>query len=407
VPDFEPHEHEQQTRLPSLPPDEAGLQRAVEILQTGGIVAYPTETQYGLGVDALNPAATGALRELKERAEGTFLVVTADEASARGLSHDFSEPAGTIARCCWPGPVTILVPARDGLPAEVVGDEGLVGVRVSGSPVARELPARLGHPLVSTSANLAGRQPLNDPAAIVRDFTGRLDLILDGGVLLPGPGSTIVDGRTIPLKVLREGAVSRNSLARRTQLEVEGGRVVPLILIVCTGNTCRSPMAEGAMKTMLRQHGLHDEIDVESAGVAAVSWGMATEETQAAAWERSIDISTHKPRQITPQMTQEADIILVMNERHRSRIAVIDPPARERTHIIRKLAAELRGGSVVGRREIDDPWGSPPSAYRKVMKMIWNDLEKGFGETVRRARAHRTSRGEIHPPADQSDEVRS
>jgi len=407
VPETGPDDHDMHHGPLTLPPDETGLLRAAEALRSGGIVAYPTETQYGLGVDALNPASTRSLHELKERGEGAFLVVAADETAARGLGSDFPDPARSVARSCWPGPVTVLVPARDGLPAEIVGEGGLLGVRVSGNPVARELPARLGRPVVSTSANLTGRDPLNDPGAISRIFPDRLDLILDGGVLPPGPGSTIVDGRTVPLKVIREGAVSRNSLARRTRLEVEGGRAIPLVLIVCTGNTCRSPMAEGALKTMLRQHGLENEIDVQSAGLAAVNWGMAAEGTQAAAWERGIDLSIHKPRQISPQMTQEADIILVMTERQRNRIAVIDPHARDRTHIIRKLSTELQGNSVVGRRAINDPWGSPPAAYRKVLKMIWNDLEKGFEGTLQRARDRRASLGETDPGADDFNEVRS
>ena len=374
-----------------LSPDEAGLIRAVEALRAGEIIAYPTETQYGLGVDAFNPHATRALFDLKERKEGTFLVVVADVASAKELATDFPVPAESVIRTCWPGPVTVLLPARDGLPPEVVGDDGLVGVRVSDNAVARDLPARLGAPVVSTSANLTGRDPLNHPGMIERIFPGRLDVILDGGVLPPGPASTIVDGRSTPLKVVREGAVSRNSLARRTGLEVDGGRAIPLVLIVCTGNTCRSPMAEGALKTMLRNRGLEEEFDVESAGVAAVNWGQAIEESQIAAWEQGIDVSSHRPRQITPQMTQEADIILVMNERHRSRIAVIDPHARERTHIIRKLSAELKGRSVVGRREIEDPYGGPPASYRKVLKTMRNELEGGFEGILERARTRRVS----------------
>jgi protein-tyrosine phosphatase len=342
-------------------------------------------------VDALNPTAIRALFELKQRRDGAFLVVVADEQSAREVASTFPDPAAVIARTCWPGPVTIALPARDGLPPELLGEEGTIGVRISGNSVARELPARLGAPVVSTSANLAGQEPLNDPGEIGHVFPDGLALVVDGGVLPPGPGSTVVDGRSIPLRVIREGAVSRNSLARRTGLEVEGGRDIPLVLIVCTGNTCRSPMAEGVLKVMLRQRGLEDDIDVESAGVAAVSWGQATEETRAAAWERGIDLSAHKPRQISTQMTREADIILVMNERHRSRIAVIDPPARERTHILRKLAAELKGGTVVGRREIEDPYGGPPAAYRKALRTMWNDLEKGFESVLQRAREHRTA----------------
>lgn len=374
-----------------LSADKAGLKRAVEALRAGEIIAYPTETQYGLGVDALNPHATRALFDLKERKEGTFLVVVADVVSAKELATDFPVPAESVARTCWPGPVTVLLPTRDGLPPEVVGDDGLIGVRVSDNAVARDLPAHLGAPVVSTSANLTGREPLNDPDTIERIFPGLLTVVLDGGVLRPGPASTIVDGRSIPLKVVREGAVSRNSLARRTRLEVDGGQAIPLVLIVCTGNTCRSPMAEGALKTMLRSRGLEEEIDVESAGVAAVNWGQAIEESQIAAWEQGIDVSSHRPRQITPQMTQEADIILVMNERHRSRIAVIDPHARERTHIIRKLSAELKGRSVAGRREIEDPYGGPPASYRKVLKTMRNELEKGFEDILKRARSRRIS----------------
>ena len=90
-------------------------------------------------------------------------------------------------------------------------------------------------------------------------------------------------------------------------------------------------------------------------------------------------------------MTQEADIILVMNEHHRSRIAVIDPHARERTHIIRKLSAELKGRSVVGRREIEDPYGGPPASYRKVLKTMRNELEGGFEGILERARTRRVS----------------
>jgi L-threonylcarbamoyladenylate synthase len=407
VPETGSDDHNRHPGLLSVSPDEAGLHRAAEVLRSGGIVAYPTETQYGLGVDALNAAATRSLNALKERAEGTFLVVAADETMARELGRDVPDPARTIMHSCWPGPVTVLIPAREGLPVELVGEGGLAGVRVSGHRVARDLPALLGRPVVSTSANLAGREPLNDPEQISRTFPDHLDLILDGGVLPPGPGSTIVDGRTVPLKVIREGAVSRNSLARRTRLEVEGGRAIPLVLCVCTGNTCRSPMAEGALKTMLRQQGLHDEFDVESAGLAAVSFGSAAEDAQAVAWERGIDLSTHRPRQLTPEMTQEADIILVMNERQRRRLGVIDPYARDRTHIVRKLSTELKGGSVVGSREIDDPWGRSPAAHRKVLKMIWNDLEKALDETLQRARQHRASRGMADPPADSHGEVRS
>ncbi len=359
-------------------------------MRSGEAIAYPTDTQYGLGVDALNPEAIRRLWAIKDREPGgTFLVLVESSEAAGDLAAEMPDPARVVARTCWPGPVTLLLPARPGLPQDVVGEEGLVAVRVSGHPTARRLPALLGAPVVSTSANISGLEPITDPMDIVEVFAGRLALILDGGILISGPPSTIVDGRAVPLRITRAGAVTANSLARRTGLEVEGGEAVPLVVIVCTGNACRSPMAEGALKALLRKKGLEGDVDVASAGVAAVSWGSATEDAQSAAWEEGIDISAHRPRQLTPQMTHEADIIIAMSEQHRNRIAIINPEAKQRTFLLKGLAAELKGRRMPGYRKIDDPIGRPHSYYRKVLREMYNELNKSLEAVITQASARR------------------
>jgi tRNA threonylcarbamoyl adenosine modification protein (Sua5/YciO/YrdC/YwlC family) len=384
-------------------PDEEGMQRAAEVMRSGLTIAYPTETQYGLGTDALNPEAVTKLHGIKERQEnGPFLVLVEVREAVDSITEKMPGPAEVVARTCWPGPVTLLLPAKPGLPQQIVGEEGLVAVRVSSHPVAQRLPALLGAPVISTSANLAGRDPIMDPADIAETFTDRLALVVDGGVLSPGPPSTIVDGQSVPLRIVREGAVTANSLARRTGLEVEGGSAVPLVLLVCTGNACRSPMAEGVLKTLLRERGMDKEVDVVSSGVAAVSWGAATEDAQMAAWEEGIDISAHRPRQLTPQLTDEADIILVMSEHHRSRIALIDPHARERSFILKGLSAELKGRRTSGYRKIEDPIGRPRTFYRKVLKEMRGELRKSLDALVayaseRRARVAAAGTGEVEP----------
>jgi len=373
-----------------VPDGEEGLEQAAEAMRLGEAIAYPTDTQYGLGVDALNPKAIQRLWAVKQREPGgTFLVLVESSEAAGALAVEMPDPARVVARTCWPGPVTLLLPARPGLPQDVVSEEGLVAVRVSGHPTARCLPALVGAPVVSTSANISGLEPITDPMDIVEAFAGKLALVLDGGILMSGPPSTIVDGRAVPLRITRAGAVTANSLARRTGLDVEGGEAIPLVMIVCTGNVCRSPMAEGVLKTLLRKSGREGDVDVASAGVAAVSWGSATEGAQSAAWEEGIDISAHHPRQLTPQMTHEADIIITMSEQHRSRIAIIDPEAKQRTYLLKGLATELKGRRMLGYRKIDDPIGRPHSYYRRLLREIHNELNKSLESVITQASARR------------------
>ena len=258
--------------------DDAGLLEAAGVLREGGAVAYPTETQYGLGVDALNGTAVEALQSVKQRQSGPFLVVIDEVERLDMLIPERDAPIGWLSRVLWPGPVTLLLPARHGLPPGIVGSGERVGVRVPGHDVPRKLVRLLQSPIVSTSANPSGDEPLGDARAIAEAFGDRVGLVLDGGALVPGPPSTLIDAVGRPLQVLREGMVSRNGIARRTGLEVDGGRPVPLVLMVCTGNTCRSPMAEGIMRRLLEENGLSEELDVGSAGVAAVTWGRAVDE---------------------------------------------------------------------------------------------------------------------------------
>ncbi|MFO7768328.1 MAG: L-threonylcarbamoyladenylate synthase [bacterium] len=383
-----------------VPADEEGLQRAASLLEGGGVAAYPTETQYGVGCHALHEEALEQVRQLKQRDEGPFLCVAADREMVNGLAEGFGAIAATIADAFWPGPVTLLLSARDGLPAALVGEEGLVGVRVSGHPAARRLPELLGAPVVSTSANLKGAPPIVEPEEIAGLLGSGLDLIVDGGRLRPGPPSTLVDGRRTPVRVFREGAVSANSLARRTGLEVEGGRPNPLVAVVCTGNTCRSPMAEGILEKLLREKGLEEEVDVVSAGVAAVHWGKAVDESQRTAWEYGIDISAHRPRQLTPGLAREADLILTMSEYHRNRIAVIHPETRGYTYIIEGLGGEWSGRRRRGRREIIDPIGRPQKVYRKVFEEMQEELGSNLEGIVERASARRAARNREREEAE-------
>ena len=194
-------------RVEPSAPDPGALARAAAILRAGGVVAFPTETFYGLGAAALDRDAVRRVFALKGRPEAKPLLLLVDSlAMAEGVAH-VTDAARDLARRHWPGALTLVLAARAPVPAEVTAGTGTVGVRVSSHPIARALPAALGAPVTAPSANPAGGAPPTTAAAVVAYFGDGLDLVLDGGATAGGEPSTIVDLTVEPPRVLRRGAV--------------------------------------------------------------------------------------------------------------------------------------------------------------------------------------------------------
>jgi L-threonylcarbamoyladenylate synthase len=201
--------------VPFTTPAEAAvaIPDIVRHLRAGGLLAYPTETVYGLGSRPLSPDVR-ALAALKGRAAGKpflLLVSSREMAEAQGLA--FTESARALARAFWPGPLTLVLPGGGGrLPDLLRGPEGGIAVRWTSHPLIVALVAELDEPLTSTSANLPGSAPAPGAEAVLRDFrdavaAGQL-MVLDGGVLGNRPPSTVVDCTGSAPRVIRQGAVS-------------------------------------------------------------------------------------------------------------------------------------------------------------------------------------------------------
>jgi L-threonylcarbamoyladenylate synthase len=204
----------------------AALAPTVAHLRAGGLIAYPTETVYGLGSRA-HTAEVQALARLKgRRPDKPFLLLVADRDMAEAQGLAFSEAASALARAFWPGPLTLVLPGGDGrLPDTLRGPEGGIAVRWTSHRGMARLVRTLGEPVTSTSANLPGAPPAPGAEAIVRDFAPALEagtlLVLDGGVLGNSPPSTVVDcTRPLP-RLIREGALTLADLRRAA------GRLAP------------------------------------------------------------------------------------------------------------------------------------------------------------------------------------
>jgi L-threonylcarbamoyladenylate synthase len=179
---------------------------AIEALRRGEIVAYPTETYYGLGVNALDELALVRLRQLKGRqVEKAFSVLVVGDDMIGRLCRDVSAVARRLMDAHWPGPLTLALPARRGLPRPLVS-EGFVAIRDSPHPVARALVQGLGSPITATSANLAGSPPARTAEEVEEAFNG-LCRVLHGGTTPGGAPSTLARVRGTRVEILRPGAV--------------------------------------------------------------------------------------------------------------------------------------------------------------------------------------------------------
>ena len=185
------------------------FKKSLHILRSGGIVAYPTESFYALGVLATNEAAIRKLFELKKRPVGKPLpIIVGDLDTLRSVAEDIPFSAEDLMKRFWPGPLTIIFKAKDSVPFLLTGGTGKVAVRIPGESAALHLAKALKLPITSTSANHSGEPPAEDSGSVINYFGNGTDLIIDAGKAPGGWPSTIIDVTVTPPKVLSEGSLT-------------------------------------------------------------------------------------------------------------------------------------------------------------------------------------------------------
>lgn len=208
-------------------PSEQALARAAGIIREGGLVAFPTETVYGLGANALDPEAVKRIYEMKGRPFASPLIVhVTDESMARSLAADWPEIARRLAARFWPGPLTLVVKKAAVVPDLVTAGLDSVGLRVPEHPVALMLVRRAGVPIAAPSANRFMQVSPTNAEHVHAIFGDRVQLILDGGASRVGIESTVVSLRRSPPVVLRPGMISRDELEAVTGVPWEPERML-------------------------------------------------------------------------------------------------------------------------------------------------------------------------------------
>ncbi len=352
-------------------------QAAAEVLRGGGLVGFPTETVYGIAAAATSADAMARLRKIKSRPKRPFTVHLGSPDDVGRYVRTIPGAARRLIERAWPGPVTLLLPTGGELAEEKLdtpqmrrtlcsGD--LIGLRCPDEPTARAMLSAVDAPVVAPSANLEGEPSPRSAQDVLRGLNGQIDLLLDTGPARVGTDSTIVKFEGPRWSVARPGAVDDTQLR-----ELMGCQVI----YVCTGNTCRSPMAEGLARMILAErlgcqadalaeHGL----EVLSAGVFAASGGHATDEARQAALDMGVDISNHRSRKLTSKLIKSADMIFCMTQSHVAQVVGKAPAAATKTF------------RVDPSSDISDPIGASVGVYRKTADRLRRALAKVLEEKV-------------------------
>jgi protein-tyrosine phosphatase len=334
-------------------------------------VALPTETVYGLAANALDENAVHRLRELKERDRQkplTLAIKSAEE--ARDYAPDLCFLAQRLARRCWPGPVTLVVDNSHPeslvkrLPSrviEAVSPQKMIGLRVPGHRIVLDVLCMMAGPLCLTSANRAGMPEATTAQGVMDIFGDRIDLVVDDGPSRFGQPSSVVRVKSGRFEVLRAGVVPERTLHRLASA---------IVLFVCTGNTCRSPMAEMLCRNMLAKRlkipldALDDRgILVMSAGSAAMTGGRATSEAVETMSMMGLELGGHETQPLTETLVRHADLIYVMTRAHREAIVAQWPSAAERVRVL-----------CVDGADVCDPIGGPLDRYFHCAEKIQAEL---------------------------------
>lgn len=342
------------------------VHRIVESLSAGKLVALATETVYGIAASALQPSAVQRLREFKSRdGNKPFALAIRSGDECKDYVPDMSPLALRLSRRVWPGPVTLVLPNehRDSVVFQLdpavqksVAPEGTIGIRVSPDEVLEQVLSFTAGPLALTSVNFDGGPPVTDDSGL-QQLDGHVDLIVKSGKTHFAAPSTVVEVNDQSVRVLREGVVDKATIDQLSGF---------IGVVVCTGNTCRSPMGEAIFKKLVAEK-IGSSIDeladvgitIVSAGIAAGPGAPAAMQSITVMQEFGMDISDHQSRPVTARLANYADLVLTMTNGHRNAIVSQWPTLESRVRTIRH-----DGG------DISDPIGSPIPVYQACAEQI-------------------------------------
>lgn len=345
--------------------------RAVQSLSEGRLVAIPTESSYAIAALSFCEQAVRRLDDLRAPAYDRLELAIRSLDEAIDYVPNLASAAKRLARRCWPGPLAIRAPDAHAhslshrLPVitrQSLSPDHKLDLRVPSNSLVSTIQRFLPGPIVLSAAKSKTADDAREVADFHPEVLSTVDLILNDGKCRLGHKPTLVEVVDSKIHVVREGVITESTLRQFATY---------VVLIVCTGNTCRSPMAELLMRKRLAERLGCDPLQlqengvtVHSAGTTAMAGGRATPEAVDVMKERGLDLSEHESQPLSERIARFADVILTMTRSHRKAVIEAWPDLAQKTFLVSKEGMD-----------VPDPIGGPPEAYRRCANQIDSNLE--------------------------------
>lgn len=356
--------------------DAAKIGYAASLVEQGKLVVFPTETVYGIAA-MVDSGTFARLDEIKSRdAVKHYSLHIGNPGQLKKFVPQMGLRTKKLADNCFPGPVTIVFdigPDQIEILEQKYGREivsllyknNSLGVRCPDNPVSSAFLSLIDAPVVATSANLGGQTPAIDAESALQQLNGNVDAVIDAGPCSEKINSTVVRIADKGIEILRQGGVTREEILQKATVN---------IVFVCSGNTCRSPIAQAVCEKLLAEK-LNCNIDqleqfgykVTSAGVMAYIDQPASRYAQQICADMGLDLSSHRSDGLSESLIQDSDIIYVMSSAHKNRILEFYPEVEEKCLL---LSSD---------QDISDPFGGDMSDYKKCALDIVRALNHRLG----------------------------